>query len=550
MGGFEGPARWRQAGALLFGGWQMDDLAVRRTTGWVGLLDRLWYTLAWPRLTVILLVWVAVILGLSTVIPQAPPHIEDPIVRSQWLASVPANARPVVERLQTFGVFNLLDSIWLRLPLALLLAHVLVVLADLGPAVWRRVGGLFRSSSEDSPGGVPRVDPIESWGDEACLLGKSFRLERDWPEPTESVGHQVISRLEKSGYRVLVGAEYPSGSRKGQNESRQNFVASRLRWSWLGLVGIYLGLGLVTAGLVLVGWLGRVQEMNLEPDNPTPLPMADAPTLVLDEVAVAGTAPPMPGTGAPVPGTGAARDGDPTSPATGVASMLILTEVGESQRLTLKLHSSRLFRGVWLTLVDLRPVAEVAAVDAETGESVLLQPFSAHTPSQERIRLPLTENPEARFVGVPSKNVTLQVDYQAGTQYPPGPQMGEGETQPSVPVFSLSLFRGAEARPSYSISLPDGGEKTFDGVRYQVALDYDVLLRANSTLSWLVVAAGWGATALSFFVLAVAPPAYIRGQVKVKEEKTKVKSSRVILMVEVLGDEQRLRQELRALVTP
>lgn len=524
----------------------MDDLAARQTTGWVGLLDRLWYTLAWPRLTVILLVWMAVVLGLSTVIPQTPPHIEDPIVRSQWLASVPVNARPVVERLQTFGVFNLLDSVWLRLPLALLLAHVLVVLADLGPAVWRRVGWLFHSSSEDSPGGAPRVDPIESWGDEVRLLGKSFRLERDWPEPTESVGHQVVSRLEKSGYRVLAGAEYLPGSRKGRSESRRNFVAWRLRWGWLGLVGIYLGLGLVTAGLILAGWLGRVQEMNLEPDNPTPLPMDDAPILVLDGVTVAGTVPPMPGAGAPVPGTGAARDGHPPSPATGVASMRILTEVGESQRLTLKLHSSRLFRGVWLTLVDLRPVAEVAAVDAETEENVLLQPFSAHTPSQERIRLPLTENPEARFVGVPSKNVTLQVDYQ----YPPGPQMGEGEDQPPVPAFSLSLFQGAEARPSYSISLPDGGEKTFDGVRYQVALDYDALLRANSTLLWLVVAAGWGATALSFIVLAVAPPAYIRGQVEVKEEKTKAKISRVTLMVEVLGDEQRLRQELRALVTP
>jgi hypothetical protein len=145
----------------------MDDLAARKTTGWAGFLDRLWYTLAWSRLTVISFVWVAVVLGLSTVIPQAPPHVEDPLVRSQWLASVPMNARPMVERLQTFGVFSLLDSVWLRLPLALLLAHVLVVLADLGPAVWRRVGWLFHSSSENSTGGIPKVTPSESWGDEA-----------------------------------------------------------------------------------------------------------------------------------------------------------------------------------------------------------------------------------------------------------------------------------------------------------------------------------------------------------------------------------------------
>ena len=107
----------------------MNDAATPLATDLVGLLDRLWRLLAGPRLTVILLVWVAVVLALSALVPQAPPGIEDPTVRSQWLADVPISARPTVERLQPFGVFNLLDSIWLRLPLALLLAHTLVTLA-------------------------------------------------------------------------------------------------------------------------------------------------------------------------------------------------------------------------------------------------------------------------------------------------------------------------------------------------------------------------------------------------------------------------------------
>jgi len=36
---------------------------------------------------------------------------------------------PVVERLQPLGLFQLLSSVWLRLPLALWLAHGLVTLA-------------------------------------------------------------------------------------------------------------------------------------------------------------------------------------------------------------------------------------------------------------------------------------------------------------------------------------------------------------------------------------------------------------------------------------
>ncbi len=471
----------------------MDDTTARQTTGWTGLLDRPWHTLAGSRLTVVLLVWVAVVLSLSAVVPQAPPHIEDPLVRSQWLANVPANARPVVERLQVFGVFNLLDSAWLRLPLALLLAHAMVMLAHLSPAIWRRMGW----SSRRPPGDSTADSPVD-------LPGKSLRLDRAWPGPVEHVGRQVINRLEKAGYRVLL------------RQDREGFVAWRWRWGWLGLAGVYLGLGLASAGLILTGWLGQVREIILEPGNPAPLSAPDAPSLVLDEV------------------TGVGRD--PIHPTTGLASMRLLTGVGESRRLVFPLHHSRLLRGTWLTLVDLRPVAEVTAVDTKTGEHALLRPFAARTSSQERVRLPLAEDPEARFVGIPAQNVTLRVDYQPDAE------------RPATPAFSLSLFQGSETLPSQSALLVSGDEVTLGEMRYLVVFDYDAILRGHSTLWWVMVAVGWGVTALSFSLLAVITPVYVRGQVTAEGE-AKAKGCRVTLTVEALGDEQRLRrlrQELRA----
>ena len=467
----------------------MNDSAGRQTSGWTIRLDKVWRILASPHLTVILLVWMAVVLALSSVIPQVPPHIEDPIVRSRWLAGIPILTPPLVERLQPLGVFDLLGSVWLRLPLALLLAHAMVVLAAWGPAVWHCV-----RASLPSPAGEG------DWRDEVNAPGKSFRLDLSWSEPAAQVSHRIIGRLEKAGYCVLPGAEYPPG------EGQPSFVAWRRRWVWLALAGIYLGLALVSLGLILGGWLSQADEVNMEPDNPAKLPVVNASSLVLDKVTTAGN--------------------DPLKPAAGVVSMRVLTGVGESQQLNLQLHRSRLFRGMWLTLTDLRPVAVVTATDIETGESILLQPFSAHTPSRERVRLPLAGNSEARFAGVPSKNVTLRVDYQAAT-----------------PVFSLFFFRGAAAQPSQGVSLDSGGEATFEKVRYRLTLDYDALLRANSTLWWLVVAVGWGVVVLSLILLAVAPPIHLRGQVTAER-----KGSQVTLAVDMVGDEQRFHHELRALV--
>jgi hypothetical protein len=539
----------------------MNDVAERRTTDWARLLDRLWRILAWPRLTVILLVWVAVILMLSAVIPQAPLHLEDPVVRSQWLSRVPINARPVIERLQAFGVFNLLNSVWLRLPLVLLLAQALVMLADWSPAIWYRVRQSWYSPSGKLIMNIPRVrwgwtlcswlgrprgelrsddQTLDGASQPACgeqggralgelenqvpgevsSLGRSFQFDRDWPESVEQVTQKLIGRLGEAGYRIWgPRGKYTSDQGEG------GFIAWRWQWSWWGLAGIYLGLGLASAGLILAGWLGQVQEVNLAPDDPTSLPLISAPNLVLDDVTVTGN--------------------DPMKPAAGVASMRLLTGVGESQRVTLGLHTSRLFQGMWLTLTALRPVAEVTAVDVETGENVLLQPFSPRALAKERVRLPLTGEPEMRFVGVPAQNSTLRVDYQANAEYLLSPDGAKEEDQRLRPAFSISFFRGAEVDPSQSELLDDGNEVTFDGVRYRVAFDYDALLRTNSTLWWVAAGLGWGMTALSFILLIVASPVYVQGNVEATG-----KGSRVTLTGDALGNEEWLRRELRSIIIP
>jgi hypothetical protein len=475
----------------------VNDLAPRQITGWIGLLDRIWRILASPYLTVILLVWTAVVLTFSAVIPQAPPHVEDAVVRSQWLADIPLIARPLVERLQPLGLLNLLGSAWLRLPLALLIAHSLVVLADWIPALWNRLGWPIPASAED-----------EAWQDEIPGPGTSFRLDGSWAEASDQPRQHAMQRLAEAGYRVWLGAESAP-----PDSGQSGFVAWRWRWSWLAGAGVYAGLGLAALGLILGGWLNQVNEVDIQPGNPAPLSSANVPTLAIDRVTAVGD--------------------DPLRPAAAEVSLRVLTGAGEGQPLTLSLHDSRLFQGMWLTLFDLRPIATVTATDVVTGDKVLLQPFSAHTPPQEAVRLPLAENPEARFVGVPARNVTVRVDYQ-----PPA-------NRSSPPTFTLFFFRGVETRPNQSLSLKSGSEVTLDRIRYRLTFDYEARLRVNSTLWWPVVAGGWAIVALSFVLLAVAPPVRVRGR-----WATDDKGCHITLAVDTWDGEQRLRQALRALLTP
>lgn len=464
----------------------VGDSLARDVTG-TNLFDRLWRVLAGPRLTVVLLVWIALIVTLSLVVPQSPALIDDPIVRSQWLAGIPRGVWPVIERLQPLGVFGLLRSIWLRLPLALLVAHALVVLANWGPVLWRR--------------GVnpPGVSTLQQW--ESAGPGRSLQLATDWSEPAGQVREQVIARLKRSGYRFLA------------RDDRQAFVAWRWRWSWLALAAVYIGLGLAALGLILDGWLGGVEEINLEPGRATPLPAAVASSLVLDSVTVAGD--------------------DQGSPTSGVVGLSVLRGVGESQSLTLGLHNSQLLEGMWLTFLDVSPMVEITAVDAETGEQVLLQPFVAGVSPKGNVRLPLDASADVRFAGVPSQNVTLRVDRLDGD-----------DDRSAAPIFAVSFFRGVEFSPSHSVSLESGQESSFGDVRYRAVLDYDVLLQAHAGLWWMLVGAGWGVTVLSLLLLTVVPPVMMRGQVA-----GGAGGCQVVLTADGLGGE-RLRQRMLQLISP
>jgi hypothetical protein len=90
-----------------------------------------------------------------------------------------------------------------------------------------------------------------------------------------------------------------------------------------------------------------------------------------------------------------------------------------------------------------------------------------------------------------------------------------------------------------------GGEVTFDGVNYLVTFEYNAALRINRTFWWILIAVGWSMVAPGIILLAITPPVFVQGSVV-----TTGKGSQLTLRVDILGDEQRRRQEFQAIIKP
>jgi hypothetical protein len=268
---------------------------------------------------------------------------------------------------------------------------------------------------------------------------------------------------------------------------------------------------LAALGLILTSWLGEAKELSLEPRGIAQL--AGPINLTLDTVTVSGD--------------------DPLQPASGHLVLHALTGVGESQSLALAVHDSRLWRGTWLTALGVRPMVELTAVDAATGEPVALQPSVTHATAREQLRLPLTDAPDMLLASVPARNVTLRVDYQPG------------EEQPPAPAFVISFFQGKQSSPVQSQPVTNGGEVSFGGTRYRVQLDYDALLLAQVGLWWVLAALGWGMVILSVVWLAAAPPVILTCQVMAEAA-----GSRVSWLARGVGDVGHLSGQLRQLFAP
>lgn len=438
-----------------------DRISTRPT--WASDLPALlWRVLISPQFTLVLLLWLSGIIGLSQIIPQPPYSLDEPLMYSQWLASMPQFLWPLVDDLRSLGFFHLRTSAWLRLPLALLLVHALAMCASALPVAWRRTQVRPESSE------LPKKHADET----PPALGRPLGLAVWCAETPEQVFLRAIQQLAQDGYTV--------------RSDQRAWVGLAWRWhmGWWALCSIYAGLALLAAGLLLHSWLSRTYTLILQPGQTTSVPGLTAPALQLEDTHVTG---------------------DPLDPSEGVAQVRIADAASDGEVITLPLRTGRMIEGMWWTVVDIMPIVEVTARDAYNGKELELWPFVPAARAQPRARLSLSSEGNASFASLPAQNVTLGVGRVSDQDAPSG-------------HFTLSFFHGVETTPAQITTLGDGDETIFEGVRYHVSLSYDAQLRIQQSLWWVLAALGWLGVAVGGVFLALRRPIWLVVQVEDKTE--------------------------------
>ena len=410
------------------------------------LAELLWRGLADWRLTVLVSIWLSIVAAFAAIIPDLPSAANDPRVLSRWLADMPAQVWPVVTWLRGAGFLPIHTSLLYRLPLAVLLSHSLVAMAFWSPSCYRRACN-------------GRDDAVGKDGDE---VESAFRVFRWLPSTHASPINATDGEGQGKDGAPVEGPEYEE---------------KRLRQRcWLALPGMYLGLGLVSLGLLLTGWLGRASDWRLKTGSVESFGPGQSWRLTLDQVS------------GPAAG--------PSARSVPQALVTVSPPFGEPRRMVLSLNRGHLVGLSWLALVGAPPVAELSAARTGTGEPLSLYPLASPDRPDRTVRLPLSLEQGAAFAGVVGRGLMVAVEAPVADV----PAAGIG----------VSVLRGVETVPAYSTVVNIGDEFTFDGIQFRLGLDQEAEIRVRPGLWWLPTALGGGILVACLLLLMLLPPLRLR----------------------------------------
>ncbi len=313
-----------------------------------------WNYLSNPGLIIGLIAALAAVTVLGLVVPQQLPGHADAAV---WISRLPAVIRPWGQPLYFLGLAHIFSAWWFWLPVALLLLHSLVMLANLLPGVHPRLRL------------TPSAPPLTWQHPLARRIEHVVRLSRP---PDE-----WLLSLQKS----LLAAGFTLNQPAAGEENRLT-GAVRHRWGWLDWPAIYAGLVLLVVGLLISHTFLTHNWVTLFPDQPQAVTALGGQ---LEQAAVL-------------------RNGQP-------ATALIFSPA-DPPRPALA-FAGALYRPLWLNhnLIipfSRQPLLTVTVRDAN-DESLKLIPVQEDLPPDIRIYLPLTDTGEPLYFLIPSRKLAVQI---------------------------------------------------------------------------------------------------------------------------------------------
>ncbi len=284
----------------------------------------LWQRLRSPETFIGSLLALAGSLLLAVMVPQQPADLTMPGDFVVWLSNLPQFYQQSFQTLNRLGLFQVYQTVWFRLPMAVVTLSTLIILADYLPATWQRL----RAPHTPPPEAIPH--PLSRF------VRKTLRLTA--PQSANKSTSAAVplaelrANLQADGFTVLPDA------------STGSVTATRHLWRWAGPALVAAGLLTTIAGGVVQTIWGQSAEGLLTTQAETPVLLAGKSFRL----------------------TGISFDGNtPETAGPGIAHLSINRNSQSRQ-----LQRPYRFEGWWFVPVTAQAIARVTFVKGDTAQNI------------------------------------------------------------------------------------------------------------------------------------------------------------------------------------
>jgi cytochrome c biogenesis protein ResB len=384
--------------------------------------DLLWRAFGSRKLTLILLAVIAIAVSCGAILPQMPAGADiGSREYDHWHAGIQARYLQWTDLLAGLGLFSVLDSLGLRLPLALLLLNLSVCAVEQFEAGHR----LPKCSAEAFEQAFRRASQ-----------SRTYVVVRE----RQSVVASLRALLEGRRYRVELDEE----------DQASYLSANRFFLTGWGSFVMHGGLIVALAGVVLGGRVAwREQNVALSPGQVYQIQHVRSLSVRLDDFQAE-----------------LYPDGTPRAY---LARLTLLQEGNEVQTGVAVPNAPFRHRGISIYQLSHGPQVTVRALDTD-GQPISVQALAPSAILQEEATLQLGEQENEGYVAVPDQNLVLRIVFQSMLP-------SDGEDMPSLLV---QAYRGGMTDLVHSEMLLDSASLQIESASYMVEWGhYAVLDIAN-----------------------------------------------------------------------